>query len=98
MALVTPTRKKVAYEQVAMLLAEHGLEKISDVKTLLTYDIPSVNTMNDFKKIFSNWGNMIRALELTHRELMELAKAPKVQPKVQPKAKPATKVASKKEK
>lgn len=99
--MLTPTRKRKIRDEVAMLLAEEGLDKITDTKTLLTYNLATMATIGTFKKAFGNFGTMIASLEQTHPELMEMAAnkskpTPKATPKPKAAAKPAAKSAVKK--
>ena len=93
--MITPTKKRLAHAEVAMLLAEKGLDNIPDVGSLLSYKMNYINNMQTFKNIFSNYGGMISVLEKSHPDLMEIARH-KTAPA--PKAKPAVKPAVKKEK
>lgn len=101
--MITPTKKRIIHKEVAELFAKEGVDKIPDVKTLLTYDIKSMNTMPMFRKVFINFGEMMRVLRKAHPDLMKkAASTPKVTPKpeaeTKPKAeaKPAAKPAVKK--
>jgi hypothetical protein len=101
--MITPTRKRIVYKELAELFAKEGVDKIPDTKTLLTYDIKSMNNMIMFKKIFNNFGEMMRVVTKAHPDLMKKATSkPKVTPKpkaeIKPKAeaKPAAKSAVKK--
>jgi len=101
--MITPTKKRLVCEELAMLFAEHGHKNIPDIKTLLTYSPVYMSTLREFKAIFKgNWGSMLTTLEKTHPDLMNLAKdkVVKVTPAAKPKAtaKPAAKPAVKKEK
>jgi len=92
--MLTPTRKRKIRDEVAMLFAEEGLDKITDTKTLLTYNLETMATIGTFKKAFGNFGTMIASLKQTHPELMEMAAnkskpAPKATPKPKAAAKPA---------
>lgn len=99
MAIVTPTKKRLIRNEVAMLLAEKGLDSITCVTDLLEHDMTYMKSRTTFKKVFkgTNWGTFLASLRVTHPELMELAENKKT-PTPKAKAKPATKVASKKEK
>ena len=99
--MITPTRKRKIRQEVAMLLAEHGLDKITDAKTLLHYPMEHMSTHATFKKIFKNWGSLVASLKVSHPDLMEMAEskakpAPKATPKPKAAAKPAAKSAVKK--
>lgn len=94
--MITPTKKRLAQEEVAMLLAEKGLDQIPDVKSLLENRLTYIGSMTTFKKVFSNYGTMIAILERAHPDLMALAvkkEETPVPPK--PKAKPAPKAVKK---
>ena len=87
--MITPTTKRKAHAEVAMLLAEKGLEAIPDVKSLLQNNLVHIGTISTFKKIFSNYGSMISTLERSHPDLMKVARkenapAPKAKPAVKP--------------
>ena len=86
--MITPTRKRIMYKEIAELFAKEGIDKIPDIKTLLTYDIKSMNNMIMFRKVFNNFGEMMRVVTKEHPALMEKAAS---QPKVTPKPKAKTK-------
>ena len=103
--MITPTKKRIVYKEVADLFAKEGASNIPDIKTLLTYNITSCNNITTFKKVFKNWGTMVSILNKVHPNEMEQAEskpAPKATPKpkaaIKPKAeaKPAAKSAVKK--
>lgn len=101
--MITPTRKRIIYKELAELFAKEGVDKIPDVKTLLTYDIKSMNNMIMFKKVFNNFGEMMRVVKKAHPDLMEKAASkpkvtpkPEATPKLKAEAKPAAKSAVKK--
>lgn len=91
--MITPTKKRLAQEEVAMLLAEKGLDQIPDVKSLLENRLTYIGNIATFKKIFSNYGSMIATLERVHPDLMALAVKKEELPKS--KAKPAPKAVKK---
>ena len=93
--MITPTTKRKAHAEVAMLLAEKGLDAIPDVKSLLKNKLTYIGTLSTFKKIFSNYGSMISVLERSHPDLMKIARENNAPA---PKAKPVVKPAAKKEK
>lgn len=93
--MITPTKKRLAHAEVAMLLAEKGLDNIPDTATLLNHRMSYINNIQTFKNIFSNYGSMILALDNSHPDLMEIARQKNAPA---PKAKPAVKSAVKKEK
>jgi len=101
--MITPTKKRLVCQELAMLFAEHGHKNIPDIKTLLTYNLAYMGNLREFNRIFKgNWGAMMTSLEASHPDLMTLAKdnVVKVKPAAKPKAvaKPAAKSAVKKEK
>ena len=103
--MITPTKKRLVCQELAMLFAEHGHKNIPDIKTLLTYNPAYMGNLREFNRIFKgNWGAMMTSLEASHPDLMDLAKdnvvKVKVKPAAKPKAvaKPAAKSAVKKEK
>ena len=91
---MTPTRKALIRQEVAMLLSEKGLETISDVRTLLNQNLLHLgNDLTAYNKTFGCWGDMLRVLQMEYPDLMELAKTPK--PKAESKPKAAAKPAAK---
>jgi hypothetical protein len=99
--LVSSSRKKLILEEVAMAFAEHGVEALPDSKALLDLRLKYMSKRTTYRKVFKNWGSMLRVLEQRHPELMELARnkskpAPKATPKPKAAAKPAAKSAVKK--
>jgi hypothetical protein len=91
--MMTPTKKRNAHLEIAMLLAEKGLDAIPDTKTLLQQKLVQVGTLTTFKKLYSNWGGMISTLKKVHPDLMNIATQKNIPA---PKAKPAVKPAVKK--
>lgn len=97
--MITPTKRALIHEELAMLFAEKGLETIPDLAALLDLT-PRPLYCGDratFDKAFGNWGNMLDILKQEYPDLMKLAEpTAKPKPAAKPAAKPATKPAVKK--
>ena len=98
---LSSSRKKLIIEEVAMAFAEHGMDAIPDSQALLSLRLKYMSKRTTYRKVFKNWGSMLKVLEQRHPELMELARgnskpAPKATPKPKAAAKPAAKSAVKK--
>lgn len=99
--LVSSARKKIIIREVAKAFAEHGIDAIPDSQALLGLRLSVMYKRTTYRKVFRNWGSMLKVLEQRHPDLMELARnkskpAPTATPKPKAEAKPAAKSAVKK--
>lgn len=97
--MITPSKKAKVFLEVAMLLSEEGLDKITDLPTLLSYKsrLVYLRSKRTFKQCFGNWGSMVSTLRKRHPDLIQLAETPKSkpEPKTAPKVAPKPKAAAK---